>query len=577
VEHAFEQLAKKFDDAVLLKQELGRHLEEMKSGSERFGVGLPRVILLSVSRNVLGGRANGSANRSAAQNSKPDAKPSSAKGASSAKKEPASAESGDWLVRFEIDDDGLEARIRDVNKAVVYSNQSKGIDKKTLLAELKKAGIVYGMGPFLEQILNALALGSGVEGQVIARGQAPTEGYDPYLHPVYLDNNEYLSKEQQVDMRSAQNRSIVKEGDVIAEYRFRDGKSGTNVFGQEIYAPVTEPGFPVQPGDGVIHQGDGRFVATVDGMPVITNKRIYCSPIYIHEGDINMSSGNLHFEGSAEIRGNIESGATVIISENLIVRGMIGQAYVRCGGDMKVEGGIVSSSRGWVEAGCNMAAEFIDNSQVAVGGNLDIRHSIVTSHVVVGGNLKIRDRVEGLVGGGWVSVHGQIQAGRLGFEDGRKTVIHAGADWVVERRIAIQQSRRQKIQQTLEQEKKNVDELQKNGRRSKEQEKLLAEKNKYVHRLGVLVRKIDRKLEKVERSVNWNREALVRVHGRVVNNCEIIVGGKLIPIPEQMRAVMFTYHKYRDSRINPLEFYEAYRKARARAKLMDSAGGQKVS
>ena len=152
-----------------------------------------------------------------------------------------------------------------------------------------------------------------------------------------------------IDMREAQSRHIVDPGDVVAEVRYEDGVTGVDVFGNTLYANHDDDTLKIKPGNNIEKDSLGRFIATIHGMPKVQQRTVEVSPTLVHKGDVNLSSGNLEFEGSAEIRGNIESGANVVVSENLIVTGTIGQASVRCGGNLIVKGGVVSTERGLIQ------------------------------------------------------------------------------------------------------------------------------------------------------------------------------------------------------------------------------------
>lgn len=549
LESAYRKVKQKFPDARFHKDDVFRYLQILAKGPERLGVGLPKTILFANSPQSLG-QDSGNTVNPVKQTAKPPASKEVKKNL------------GNWLLKFEIDESGLEARISEVNEYKLYNKPDAPITRDTLLKEMKRAGIKACYEPYLDKVLNLIARKSNLLGQIVAQGDPGAAGEDPYLHWVYREKPDKSLGELIEDVRSSQNRKLVESGQVIAEVRFRDGKPGKNIFGEVINILGHEDMLKIDIGEGVTVPRAGQLVAAIDGMPIVNGKTLSCSPIYIHKGDVNLGSGNISFDGSAEIHGNVESGSTVIVTGDLLIKGTIGRSFVRCGGDLEVQGGILGGSAAWVESGANMYAGFIENSKVAVSGNLEVRASILNSSVIVGGSLKMRNLKKGTIGGGYISVRNTMHTGHLGFEDGKKTVCRIGSDWHMERRIAIQESRKERLEQAHELERRNLENLQSRKVRTSEINKQIDQRTKRLNRIGLLIRKIDRKLIGLGKLVSWNRDAMAKVEEVIVKNIDLVVGGRQVVINEDMKAVMITYHKYRDSRVNPLEVISSYMKTR---------------
>ncbi|MFW7377428.1 MAG: DUF342 domain-containing protein [Oligoflexus sp.] len=565
IENIMTQVQRKFPQAVLLKEDLIRNLQMFNKGPEHLGLRLPRTILFAISDGNVTPSTKPVAAASEEAAEKRAENPKAQKTAKIPEAEVAKnrKDRGNWLFKFDIDELGMHAKIKAVNEFRLYESPGMQFGREQMIRELHKVGIKACYENFIEKILNIIALEGNLIGQTIAMGETAVPGEIPYVHPVYLDKDPNREDVLVEDIRSAQNKDIVKKGDLIAEVRYRDGQPGRNVYGEVTHILAHESILNLVIGEGVAKVKDGQFCTTIDGMPVVDDKKIECSPIYIHEGDVNLTSGNVIFDGSAEIHGNIEAGATVIVTGHLIVKGTIGRAFVRCGGDLRVKGGIVAGNSGWVEAGGNMFAEFIENAKVAVSNNLEVRKSIMNSYIIVGDTLRMKDLKEGTIGGGHISVRNVLHTANLGFEDGKKTFIRIGSDWLVERRITIQESRKERLEKAFEVEKKNVEELQNKKFRNAEVTKLLDVKSKKVHRLSIVIRKIERKVTALTKIVSWNREALVKVEELIVKNIDLTVGGKVININEDLKSVLITFHKYHDNRIHPLEIEEAYLKSRS--------------
>src|SRR5207253_1196388 len=126
-----------------------------------------------------------------------------------------------------------------------------------------------------------------------------------------------------VELRDTQNRKTALPGDLIAEVMYRKPPIvGKTVLGKSLL-PADNEQLDVAMGDGIEMRELGKYYATVDGVPMVTDNAVAISQILIHEGDVNLRTGNLRFDGPAEIKGSIDSGATVEITGNLIVHGTI--------------------------------------------------------------------------------------------------------------------------------------------------------------------------------------------------------------------------------------------------------------
>ncbi len=521
------KIKSQFANSIFLSSELMKEFKEELTRITSMGIDLPKVFVFAID----------------------DPKRNKKKKANSHKllKNP-----NDCFLKISVDDLAMEATITGCSKNVL--TPAFTIDESAFIKELQSHGIVYGYAEFMQGIIGRINNNEELNGEVIAEGLHPKPGSLPYLHVTHLETE--LEHQEGVDIRSTQNRFVVDPGEIIAEARFQDGKSGLDVFGKEVHAIADSEAFKVRLGKNVTYDSQGRIASKIHGMPYIFNNKVDCSPVFIHQGDINLSSGNLEFDGSAEVRGNIESGASVTVTENLIVTGTIGQAFINCHGNLIVKGGIVTSERGLVEVGGRLQAEFVENSRITVGGDMVISQSVINSNVIVGGKLHVTAPRSGVIGGGVISARERVITGSLGFEEGQKTICRIGVDWVFERKITIQKDRLVRVADIEQKETKILNELKKqtslrqDARKIEQRDKL----QKRLDRIGPIRRKIEAKIKLFQSQLTWNRDAILIVNNLLSPNSEINVGNKVIPVGQQLKAVILTYHKLRNGRTNPIEY-----------------------
>ena len=538
----FPRIKAQFPRAEFLDIELTKELKEELSGPASVGVDLPKVFTIAIN----------------ASHSKHKKK------THSLLKNPKTSP-----LRIKVDEDELTASI-----VAVKAEVKKFLTLEKMTELIRSHGIKFGYQNHVTEILELSAKNQSLIGAVVAHGNSPGTGLDPYLHITYLDNrvNDLPADNEDVDLRNMQINNILVPGDIIAEMRYKDGVPGKNVFGEVMHARVEGETKKLRVGKNVELDSKGRAVSKIHGMPLIVEGKVDCNPVFIHNGDINLSSGNLEFEGSAEVRGNIEGGAVVSVAENLIVKGTIGSSKIRCKGNLHVKGGIVCADGGRIEVDGKLVADFIENSQILVQGDLIVNQSIINSTVIVGGKLQIKANRSGVIGGGNISVREKLITGNLGFNDGRKTIVRMGVDYIFERKVRIQTERLSKVVNRFEIDNKNLEELKKGSGRLVDKTKL-AQRNalqKRLDRMGKIKRKLERKINHYQEELSWNKACIAIVNAELSQNSEVTIGGKSIPIKESLRSVMLTYYKLRNGRVNPLEYMPEY-EAKLREKSIDEA------
>jgi len=537
-------------DYAALSRECAELLKELSAMPESFGFGLPFGLPVAVKNAVMGDAKKDAAPTAA---SKDIFKNTRAAAPKTPEKNPAS---GDRLIEITISPDQLEAHISWANDAKLQSG-AYDQDRKWLEDALQEAGIRYGFEVFVEKILSVITLGQSVRNQIVARGLAPRPGDITYLHPLYLEKT-LEETDNVIDLRSAQNKRVVETGDPIAEIRFRDGKSGMDVFGRPLHATIKQTSYTISPGPGVERRDDGRFYALLRGMPKIERHIVSCLNVYVHRGDVNLKTGDINFDGTVEVKGNIDNGARVYAKGDLIVRGGIGRSRIRCGGDLSVSKGIVTSREGMVHAGGDVNALFIENSRILVEGMLEVEQSIINSDCKVAGEIVIRNLTKGLIGGGVVVSETGIRTHDLGFADGEKTICRVGSDWRLEHRITILRGREAKLKRFVGDRQYEFDDLTKKkatGDRIQKVEKRLIKGKKILD-------KIEKLAELTRNKIRWNDMAILVVRGIADPNVEIGIGGRVVSVPKSLREVMFTAVRYRDQFVNSLIYLEQYKKSR---------------
>ena len=463
---------------------------------------------------------------------------------------------------FQIDvhQEGMTAKIVLEHKDAL-SRLKNTIDLEWIVQEFAKQGIVAGYEPYIESVWKSIQAGHSLVGTIVAKGTPARPGQNAYLH---LSSQDQLNtKAQKVDVRESQNRNLAKQGDLIAEVRFSDGLPGQSVRGDAIHALGSAAACNFQAGDGVTLSQDCRFYARKDGLVTLQGNILVCESVYIHKGAINMSSGNLAFEGAVVVQGDIDSGASVSVRGQLIVEGMIGSATVRCSGDLEVKGGIVTGQRGWVHAGGQIRCNFIENSEVQSRGGLQVQRSILNSSVIADGPIVVTDARKGLIAGGTVSSWTAIRTAVCGMAQGSMTECRVGSNFAAERRLKRSRSRLKKILEFHSQLQKSLKEFEahKKAGPAGDAQHALKQLQAKVQKAERIAVKLGQLTENLEQKMQWNAKASLIVNGVLDKSTQIIAAGRRIPLTNNLQGVIVAATPYRGSHLVDLEELAAFQQA----------------
>lgn len=324
-----------------------------------------------------------------------------------------------------------------------------------LRAALAAAGVSYGIEP---ERVAALAEAGGGE-MVVAQGKRPVHGADARFEAMVPDMRDRTPKadaQGTVDFRDLGDIPLVNEGDsLMRRIPATAGVEGMDVTGQPV---LPDPGKDI-PFAATLHgarlspEDPDLLVAAIRGMPVRQADGVNVEQILTVE-NVDMHTGNLSFDGSIRIKGEVCPGMKVTASGDVTVAGVVEGAEIEAGGDVQVGGGIIGKSR--VRAGASVTARFTEGSHIEAGDTIAIEDTVVQgelqaiNQVLVGTKQTKRGRIMG----GSVRAAMLIRAPIIGSPTSGVTNILAGVNPVLEAQY-------QQLLQTIEKKRKEEEELEK--------------------------------------------------------------------------------------------------------------------
>ena len=335
----------------------------------------------------------------------------------------------DPIITVDISDDRLQAAIN--------ITDAKKISRDHILQALYARHITSGIDQeaidFIVSSYNSS--GKPVKGFTVARGSECVPGRDAMITYRFDSSTKPHFTEHDdgsIDIRETNLVQSIREGEELAVITPHvDPQNGKDVFGNVIRAePIKKA--TLRAGQNVTVSDDqNRFFAKVSGRPLLEKTSrgtiVSVNPVLRVDHDLDLSIGNIDFDGAVEINGYIEDGFSVKAAKQLIVSGGIGACTLESEGDIVIQGGCNGKEQARITCGGNLQVKFINESTVICRGDVLVRNEIVNSRIDALGRVLVPP--QGSIRGGRISAKMGIECYDIGSEMGVKTVLEPGADY----------------------------------------------------------------------------------------------------------------------------------------------------
>jgi uncharacterized protein (DUF342 family) len=237
------------------------------------------------------------------------------------------------------------------------------ISQQSIERAISVRNITHGIIP---EAVDSIANGTYTPGLpvAIARGERPQDEHAGTLEYQFNPNQVCLSfrGDSSIDFRDIQRLSYVeKDGLLVRKGERRPGKKGWTVTGRDIDYRV-EPEPPLPRGTNTHLTEDGLEVrASIGGHIEMHNGLVCIEEAFYVEGDVDYHVGNIKFDGSVLIGGDVQPGFEVKAKGNVEVLGGVDNAVIEAEGDVVVQYGIVSKGQGYVTAKGDVKARHCEN------------------------------------------------------------------------------------------------------------------------------------------------------------------------------------------------------------------------
>lgn len=344
-------------------------------------------------------------------------------------------------------------------KLRLYPNSSLGerLTVNDILSLLEQHGICHGIIQKNIEIMHKARL--YCTDVLVAEATKPIHGHDAvitYHFNVDKTNKPEIGEDGSVDFHKLDMIEPVTEGQLLATLEPADfGTPGMDVMGNEI-KPRKVAVKVLKHGKHIHLSEDSlEMYSEVSGNVTCVDETVFVSDCYQVPADVGPSTGDIEYEGSVNVKGNVLTGYTVKASGDIYVSGAVEGATLIAGGKIVLNRGIQGKGTGRMEAGGDVISNFIESSNVSAGGKI-ITDAIMHSQVVAKDTIEVNGK-RGLIAGGSIRSTKRIETKVAGSSMGTQTELEVGLDpdsvdryHAIEKEMEELAEEKDKIMQTIE-------------------------------------------------------------------------------------------------------------------------------
>ncbi len=307
-------------------------------------------------------------------------------------------------------------------------NGGANFEGSQILLALRDAGVTFGIDNALVERLSQYR--EYFIPYEVANGKPATNGIDGKLE-FFFDTKKKGSKPKMMDngtvdymnldliQKTSTGKELVKVIEPTA------GFNGMDVRGVTIYAKPGKPAAKLPRGKNVVSSDDElSLFSGIDGQIQFDNNKVSVLPILEINSDVDLSTGNIDFNGAVLIKGGVRENFSVIARGVIEISGTVEGAKIHSDSDIFLYSGVMGANKATIYAGGNLVTKFVDSATIKVNGNISA-DSIMHSYVECNGEIVLEGK-NGLLVGGEIWAVDKIVANEIGSSMATKTDITIG-------------------------------------------------------------------------------------------------------------------------------------------------------
>lgn len=365
---------------------------------------------------------------------------------------------------------------------------------------------------------------------IVAKGKEPVEGTDArieYFFDTDMHRRPAQKDDGRVDYFNLSTINHCHKGEMLAriipEVR---GEMGYDVYGREKKPREVKRGV-LKFGRNIVMSEDKLSISsTVDGHVALQDEKVIVSAVYMVQ-NVDVSTGNISYEGSVEIAGNVSENFEVKAGGNVVVNGLVEGAKITAGGNIIIGKGMNGmGGKGYLRAGGDVIVKFLENVRVVTGGYVETE-AILHCRVSAGSEVRVDGR-KGLIVGGYVQAANKVMAKTIGGSMGVATILEVGVNPLIKSQYTRMQKQLADTTKTVKDAEVILenfkDKLKKGFKYNESQLKYMKSITTLVEDKSVEIEQITMRLEKLRTMMEIQKMAEVVINDQVFPGTTIIIG-----------------------------------------------------
>lgn len=374
-----------------------------------------------------------------------------------------------------------------------------------------------------------------------AEAQDGKNGYFEYLFDTNLSQKPIVLENGTVDYKNIKMIELVEAGQTIAIYH--PATPGTNGYSLDAKFKRAKPGKELPPlkGTGFERLEDGvTYRAVVGGKITELNNRVNIFQVHELFGDVDLTTGNIEFNGDVIIHGNVMEGMSIRATGTVTVDKVVEAAYIDGKKGVILRGGVLGKNGSKVRSKGNITAQFFEYADVKTEGDIEA-DSFLDCNVYAGGAIKLAGKKGCVLGGTMHAVCG-IEAREIGNMAGTDTEVSVG----------VHQSVYEQMNEIPMQIKDDAKQLQRIEEGLVQFETIMRQKGLSFHndprRMALVKEKVRlsaqiagrrEKLDDCQKIIDASNAACIQVVRNVYPGVSVRVDEQIVHVQELQKAVEF--------------------------------------
>lgn len=402
---------------------------------------------------------------------------------------------------------------------------------EAVMSALAEKGIKEGIRT--DVIIDAIAAGSG-DGLVIASGRPCVNGVDGRIEsllPAARSRAPKVDESGQIDYRDLGEILVVHPGDpLMMRHPPEPGSDGKSVLGDVVPAkPGKEAMYSAAlPGTTFDPDNPGLLLAAIAGQPVMVRGGMIVEPLFKIE-EVSIASGNVDFDGSVVISGDVHAGMTVRASGDIEIGGVAENAILEAGGSIVIKGGAIGSlgqkgAENHIHCGGSFSAAFVQQAKVEAGDSIFIDDIAMQSALSAINHIRVGNERRGHIIGGSIQAALSITAKVIGSSNHVRTFIEIGINPLIHKQLLDMAKDRDAKENQLLEVSKLLDFARKNP--GKLRPEMIDKARATADALSAAITALREEQDVLTKKVELSEAARVVAEKKIYEGAEIRMGNK---------------------------------------------------